>query len=555
MIDFFAFFLIYFLFFLSSLGYGIFFFKTANLNLNEQNIGFFGLFGIIFLTFLSYLSIFITSHNSLFNLFIHFIGLAFFLLNYKKINFKFLDLFFFIILFTALIISKNNEDFPYYHFQQALNFSQNKFQLGLANLEISFAHHSSLLYLNSLFYIPYYKYFFFNVPNLIIYTSLSIIFFNNSLDENNKLFLRFFSLFSLVFFLIKFDRLSEYGTDIMGQYTIILFSFYILKVLTHQNKIFSKKNDLVILISLLCFCVTLKTYFIVYISLFFLIFLKINFKDFYFFIRDNLYFNFYIFLFCVLFLISNLLTTGCLIFPLPYLCFENLLWAIPIDEVNNLKIWYEVWSKSLAGAGYRIDNYEELIHNFQWLKFWINNYFFTKVTDNLLAFIFLTCVMLILFRSKFSNKFIFELKNIKIFYFISFLLFIFWFTKHPTLRYGGFSLIAVLFFIPSSLVIETYGQKLKQIKKRTFIIILIGVTIFTLRNVDRIIQENKKYNYNVFINPYFNVDNARFFRIETKINNLINNYIDWQNNRKECKNKNEYVVTKKSNKYIFTRNK
>ena len=70
------------------------------------------------------------------------------------------------------------------------------------------------------------------------------------------------------------------------------------------------------------------------------------------------------------------------------MCFENLLWGMPIDEVNNLKIWYEVWSKSLAGPGYRIDNYEELINNFKWLKFWINNYFFTKVTDNLLAFIF-----------------------------------------------------------------------------------------------------------------------------------------------------------------------
>ena len=114
---------------------------------------------------------------------------------------------------------------------------------------------------------------------------------------------------------------------------------------------------------------------------------------------------------------------------------------MPIDEVNNLKIWYEVWSKSLAGPGYRIDNYEELINNFKWLKFWINNYFFTKVTDNLLAFIFLTCVMLILFRSKQSNKFIFELKNIKIFYFFSFLLFIFWFTKHPTLRYGGYCIL------------------------------------------------------------------------------------------------------------------
>ena len=55
----------------------------------------------------------------------------------------------------------------------------------------------------------------------------------------------------------------------MGQYTIILFSFYILKILTDQNKIFQIKNDLVILMSLLCFCVTLKTYFVVYISLFF----------------------------------------------------------------------------------------------------------------------------------------------------------------------------------------------------------------------------------------------------------------------------------------------
>ena len=524
MIDFFAFFLIYFLFFLSSLGYGIFFFKTANLNLNEQNIGFFGLFGIIFLTFLSYLSIFITSHNSLFNLFIHFIGLAFFLLNYKKINFKFLDLFFFIILFTALIISKNNEDFPYYHFQQALNFSQNKFQLGLANLEISFAHHSSLLYLNSLFYIPYYKYFFFNVPNLIIYTSLSIIFFNNSLDENNKLFLRFFSLFSLVFFLIKFDRLSEYGTDIMGQYTIILFSFYILKVLTHQNKIFSKKNDLVILISLLCFCVTLKTYFIVYISLFFLIFLKINFKDFYFFIRDNLYFNFYIFLFCVLFLISNLLTTGCLIFPLPYLCFENLLWAIPIDEVNNLKIWYEVWSKSLAGAGYRIDNYEELIHNFQWLKFWINNYFFTKVTDNLLAFIFLTCVMLILFRSKFSNKFIFELKNIKIFYFISFLLFIFWFTKHPTLRYGGYSIILILFSIPTAVYLSKSSKFSFNLNNRIKFFIFFCLFVFFTTNINRIYSEFNRVDKYKFTNfPFFSVPQNIKYKSK-KLNDLVNVY-------------------------------
>mgnify|MGYP001332105834 FL=1 len=131
-------------------------------------------------------------------------------------------------------------------------------------------------------------------------------------------------------------------------------------------------------------------------------------------------------------------------------------------------------------------------------------------------------------------------------------MFIEWFINHPTLRYGGFSLIAILFFIPSSLIIESYRQKLKLIKKGTFIIILVGITIFTLRNVDRIIKENKKYNYNVFTNPYLNVDNARFFRIETKINDLINNYNHCQSFDKECENNNRYVVKKKFNKYIFT---
>ena len=128
MIDLLTFFLIYLLFFLSSIGFGFFFLQTTNLNLKEFNIGYFGLFGIIFLTFFAYLSILLTSHNSIFNLVLHLIGITFFLKNKKNINFKSINLLFLIILFIGLIISKNNEDFPYYHFQQALNFSENKFQ-------------------------------------------------------------------------------------------------------------------------------------------------------------------------------------------------------------------------------------------------------------------------------------------------------------------------------------------------------------------------------------------------------------------------------------------
>ena len=40
-----------------------------------------------------------------------------------------------------------------------------------SNLDFFYAYHSSLLYLNSLFYLPYFKYNLFNSANLIIYIS------------------------------------------------------------------------------------------------------------------------------------------------------------------------------------------------------------------------------------------------------------------------------------------------------------------------------------------------------------------------------------------------
>jgi len=219
-----------------------------------------------------------------------------------------------------------------------------------------------------------------------------------------------------------------------------------------------------------------------------------------------------------------------------------------------MALHYENWSKAGMTPTFKVEDPSNYVKDLNWINGWFNRYFLYKVSDFLLSLMVLTLVFRFTFFSNMKKK-IYLKKEILLIYLTLVILFIEWFINHPTLRYGGFSLIAVLFFIPASLLIESYNQRLKLIKKKTFIIILIGVTIFTFRNVDRIIQENKKYNYNVFTNPYFNVDNARFFRIETKINNLINNYDDCQNYKKKCKNKNDYVVTEKLNKYIFTRNK
>ena len=104
-----------------------------------------------------------------------------------------------------------------------------------------------------------------------------------------------------------------------------------------------------------------------------------------------------------------------------------------------------------------------------------------------------------------------------------------------------------------SLILEKFDNNLNLIKKKTFIVILIGITIFIVRNIDRIIKENEKYNYNILLNPYYKIDNS-LFRVENQIENLIKNYNFCQDNKPKC-NKYEQYVVRKMDKYIFKRKK
>ena len=83
-------------------------------------------------------------------------------------------------------------------------------------------------------------------------------------------------------------------------------------------------------------------------------------------------------------------------------------------------------------------------------------------------------------------------KEILFVYLTIIILLIEWFINHPTLRYGGYSLIAIFIFIPCALLLERFENSVALTRKKTFIILLIGFTIFIFRNTDRIIKENKK---------------------------------------------------------------
>ena len=73
-----------------------------------------------------------------------------------------------------------------------------------------------------------------------------------------------------------------------------------------------------------------------------------------------------LFIFTIFTIFTN---TGCLIYPARSTCFENLSWAIPLQQVDQMYLWYEQWSKGGAGPNFRVENPVLYVANFNWVRF------------------------------------------------------------------------------------------------------------------------------------------------------------------------------------------
>ena len=232
-----------FLFAFSYIGYGLVMNKLIFKDKISLDFGQLGLFGIFPLIIISYLTSFFTPHNIVHNLIVLLFGIFSFIFLDKNSTKKFqLKILFLIIIFTFtfFIISKNHDDFPYYHLPYALFLSENKIAFGLGLLNYGFRHHSSILFLNSLTFLPWVKYFLFNLPNYLILIFINLSLFNfltKNLKKKNIVF-----ILSLIFILLinfKFTRLSEYGTDIAGQIILFVIVLNFINILNYKNKCFN----------------------------------------------------------------------------------------------------------------------------------------------------------------------------------------------------------------------------------------------------------------------------------------------------------------------------
>ena len=523
-------FLFYFLIIFSVVGYGQFFSYVINSRNISKNFGYTGLFGLFFLTIYSYLSNLIFAHGLIHNSIILLIGILLYLYYLKKKFFKKKEIFFIIVVFTifylSFLIYKTHDDFPYYHFQYSYYLTQSSSYIGIGSFNHGFKTPSSIFYLNSLFYLPLIKYYMFHMPALLVMGFTNIIFLSRiirNIKDNSINFLTIFSLLSILFIDIFFYRIAEHGTD---RSALILIFLLLLEILLLMNFSENSKNKLIKIYILIGLIISFKAFYFLYLLFFipitYYLFVKKN--DFNFFDTFNILYNrsfIFLFIMIICVLLTNFLNTGCLLFPINITCFNNLSWSLSSEHVIHMNDWYEQWSKAGAGPNFRVENASEYVKYLNWVPNWIDIYFFNKVSDFILGLVALVLIVFLTFNSNTEYK-IKEFNIISV-YWILILLFLEWFYNHPALRYGGYSLIAALIFLPVSiLIMKKINLNDKNLKNKFYTLLLIGFCIFVGRNIDRINKEQNFYGYKPFKDTNYELGD-RHFVIQKEFNKLIRN--------------------------------
>jgi hypothetical protein len=178
MTDYIIFFISFYFLFFSVIGYGLYFqslcFEKIK-NFNDEKSIFVGFYGLFFVTLISLLTSLFLPHNFTHNLILHIIGLIYFIFykaQNKKTYLKFIVLISFIV-FSAVLISKTNDDLSYYHLPFTKYLTEQKIIFGMGHLSHGYNLLSSLFFLNSTFYLPFINFFSFHF-SLVFF----LIFFN-----------------------------------------------------------------------------------------------------------------------------------------------------------------------------------------------------------------------------------------------------------------------------------------------------------------------------------------------------------------------------------------
>lgn len=472
-----------------------FFFKK---NFFGNDFYYSGLYGFILIGFIGVLvNFFLPINLFVGNIFLIFSIITFIKLYYsQKEKIKFIFLIIFISSTTFLLVTLSNINRPdagLYHLPYINFLQENKIILGLTNIHYRFGHTSIFQYISAIYNNSLFEKEFITIPLASLFSFFLVFLldkFKKFLD-NKKEINKIFTFFLLIFSFYSFNRYSNYGNDAPAN----IFFFILLIALLDINNLKSVNFKTFFNISILTiFLTTLKPMMIITLILPLILFL-INKNKFDIIKNRN---TLLCFVLISLWLVKNLLLSGCFIFPLKTTCITKLDFY---NESITIKasLEAEAWSKGYPDSQ-KNTYYENYISEFKWIKTWLDNHF-KKIIEKIWPIFIL---ILLFFKKKifsinFYKKELFRNinGNKKNLFIIIFLLFccVIWFLKFPVYRFG-LAFISSFILLTSIILFTDEKSKLYN-KKFYYIFISIGLLAFYLKNLDRII-----HRYDVYYNNY-----------------------------------------------------
>ena len=397
-----------------------------------------------------------------------------------RIDYKFFFIFFILVL-SNIYASDFSEDLNHYHYGMISNSDNLNFIWGY-----SFFHD---MYGTSPIWLTTHSYLNFDnsrLQDIHVLNGLFLfifigLFFSEIQKNNQSHSVKQIILFSiLLFVLIKFTRLKEFGIDRPAflLFCTILY-IYLKYFFTNGNENILENFSKISLISI-CIIAIKITYLPIII---FPVFILLRYKG------KITIFNTKIFLILLafsIFILKNFLGTGCIIYPVSYSCLDFISWSNS-KGAEDLAFLAEYFNKSWTSyEGYL--SKLEYIRNFNWFETW-----FIRGNKEILD-LFLTIILVFIL-----SIFIFGIKKKKIFKYqseLSFLkkilssiivisLFIY-FIKNPVIRMNFHVLISILILLIINFVsLDSNKKKLSTINFFLFLAIFFNLS----KNFDRIVDK------------------------------------------------------------------
>ena len=470
------------------------------------------IYGLILISFITLLINFFFPLNVIINSLILILPFLIFFKNLKiYFSFNFFKFVIFNSIIVFLLLAKSNiyrPDAILYHLPYTNILNEEKIVFGLSNLHFRFAHISIIQYFSAFFnnFIFGSKGITFSIA--IIASSVIVNFLAHSISYlKAKIFnFHFFYLFFiLIFIAYKMNRYGEYGNDAP---THFLFFFLISEIIQSFNnkKISLDANNFILAIFIILNKITMA-------FAIFLPFIFLKKKDlFNMLIIPKSYFAI---IFLSLWVFKNIIVSGCAIYPVSKLCFQNLEWS-NINQTKNVSQENEAWTK--AWPNFKNTNsisQAEYSKEFNWVSTWSKTHLL-KITKVLLPYFLLLIFIYLYISIKLKDKNIIQDDIHVNKYLILMILMIFfsivWFLKVPVYRYG-YSYFVSFLGLGFAYLCTLHNPIKKSADKFFRFFLILFALIFVFKNVMRIIKPENTNHLGFFPNITF-VNNSDVKKIE-----------------------------------------